>query len=405
MRIIYIHQYFLTPEEGGAVRSFHLAKGLAKAGFHIDLITAHNKGDYDIKDMNGFRVHYLPVKYENKFGFFRRLWSFLCFVRSAKKLVAKLQRPDLLYVTSTPLSTGLIGLWAKKKYALPFVFEVRDLWPEAPIRLGIVRNPLLKNILFRLEKRIYQGASQIFALSPAIKDYVADKVPHKPIEIIPNFADTGFFSPEYIPKNIPAFDRKKIVKVVYAGALGFVNGLEHLLKLAKEAKLQNADWQFVLMGKGAVSPKLRYMAKDERLDNVQFLDFGDKEMVRDVLADADLVYLSFRPVPILGTGSPNKFFDALAMGKPIILNFEGWVKDLVVQNNIGFFHRIGHEEALITEIERSRQNPSDWGNMQSRARKLAEDQFSKRIAVKRLIALLKPYRRKEPTSGAYNRTA
>jgi glycosyltransferase involved in cell wall biosynthesis len=405
MRIIYIHQYFLTPEEGGAVRSFHLAKGLVKAGFHIDLITAHNKDYYDINDIYGFRVHYLPVNYENEYGFFHRLWAFWDFVRSAKKLMTKLQRPELLYVTSTPLTTGLIGLWAKKKYALPYVFEVRDLWPEAPIRVGVIRNPLLKRILYRLEEKIYQGASTIVALSPAIKNHIALKVPEKKIEVIPNFADTDFFYPEYIPKRIPAFDRKKNIKVVYAGALGFVNGLDQLMKLANEAKNLTTDWQFVLMGKGSALTKLKHIAKNEGLTNVQFMDFGDKEVVREVLADADLVYLSFLPVPILGTGSPNKFFDALAMGKPVILNFGGWVKDLVVRNKIGFFHQLGEETALIKEIETFRQSSNDWSKMQNDARKLAEHQYSKKIAVKKLITLLKPFRRKEPASGAYNRIA
>ena len=114
MRIFYIHQYFRMPEEGGAVRSYHLAKGLAEAGIQVEVITGGNIKSYDQRWIDGVKVHYLPVEYDQKFGFLKRVWAFLAFVRKAKNLIPKLGRADLLYVTSTPLTTGLIGLWAKK---------------------------------------------------------------------------------------------------------------------------------------------------------------------------------------------------------------------------------------------------------------------------------------------------
>jgi hypothetical protein len=152
MRIFYIHQYFRTPEEGGAVRSYHLAKGLAEAGMQIEVITGGNIKSYDQRWIDGIKVHYLPVDYDQKFGFLKRVWAFLEFVRKAKNLIPKLGRADLLYVTSTPLTTGLIGLWAKKKLAIPYIFEVRDIWPEAPIQVGAIKNPWLIRALKSLEK-------------------------------------------------------------------------------------------------------------------------------------------------------------------------------------------------------------------------------------------------------------
>lgn len=143
MRIIYIHQYFVTPEEGGAVRSYHLAKGMVDAGMDVELITTHPNSQYLQKEIEGIKVHYLPIPYDNNFGFLRRLRAFYAFVHQAKRLIKKLALPDLLYITSTPLTTGLIGLWAKRKLQLPFIFEVRDLWPEAPVQVGVIRNSLL----------------------------------------------------------------------------------------------------------------------------------------------------------------------------------------------------------------------------------------------------------------------
>lgn len=405
MRLIYVHQYFLTPEQGGAIRSFHLARGMAKAGIRVDVISSHNRECYDIQDMHGFRVHYLPVPYKNEFGFLKRIWSFWSFVRAAKKLILKLPRPDLFFVTSTPLSTGLIGLWAKRKFAIPFVFEVRDLWPEAPVKLGVVRNPLLKKAFYGLEKRIYQGASKIVALSPAIKKHILKEVPDKEISLITNFSDTDFFFPEYQSKMIDAYDKKSGLKIAYVGAIGFVNGLDQLLNLASAAHEEKLDWQFEIMGKGAALCDLKSRVEMENLFNVSFRDFGDKEMVRDVLACADLVYLSFRKEPILGSGSPNKFFDALAMGKPVILNFCGWVNDLVLQHGIGFYHFPGKEGVLLQELQAYKANPEQWNTMKTAARTLAVERFSKNLAVKKLVGLLKPLHRKGKASGAYNRTA
>ena len=119
MKIIYLHQYFRKPAQGGAVRSYHLAKGLVEAGIEVELITAHSGKTYDQRWIDGIKVHYLPVDYDQKFGFVRRILAFLRFVSLSKNLLKKLSRPDLLYITSTPLTTGLIGLWAKKRLALP----------------------------------------------------------------------------------------------------------------------------------------------------------------------------------------------------------------------------------------------------------------------------------------------
>ena len=195
MRLIYIHQYFRTPEQGGAVRSYHLAKGLVQAGIAVDMITAHNEPQYDQRWIDGIRVHYLPVAYDQSFGFLKRSKAFWNFVIEAKKLVKKLPRPDLLYITSTPLTTGWIGLWAKKRQALPYIFEIRDIWPEAPIQVGAIKNPLLKKLLYSLEKKIYDQALSLVALSPGIASHLRQTSPRREVALIPNFSDLDSFFP------------------------------------------------------------------------------------------------------------------------------------------------------------------------------------------------------------------
>ncbi|MEX0884339.1 MAG: glycosyltransferase, partial [Cyclobacteriaceae bacterium] len=140
MKIYYVHQYYLTPVEGGAIRSFHLAQGMAEAGMAVEIIAGHNQKHYGCRWDGKVKVHLLPVNYDNNLSAIRRLLAFYKFVKTAKKLILGMEKPDLFYITSTPLTTGFIGLWAKKKWGVPFVFEVRDLWPEAPIQIKGIKN-------------------------------------------------------------------------------------------------------------------------------------------------------------------------------------------------------------------------------------------------------------------------
>jgi glycosyltransferase involved in cell wall biosynthesis len=195
MRIIYIHQYFKTHEEGGAIRSYHLAKGLVDAGHDVELITTGNISNYDQRWIDGIRVHYLPIKYDQKFSYIKRIWAFLDFVKKSKLLVKKLKRPDLLYITSTPLTTGIIGLWAKEKLAIPYIFEVRDLWSKASIEVGAIGNPLLIKYLQHLEARIYQNAISLLAWSLGLANLLRAVSGKSTLDLIPNISDLEHFNP------------------------------------------------------------------------------------------------------------------------------------------------------------------------------------------------------------------
>ncbi len=407
MRVIYVHQYFRTPEEGGAVRSYHLAKGMVEAGIEVEMITAHNQGYYDFRKVDGIKVHYLPVAYQHAFGTFKRSWAFLRFVSQAKQLIRKLTRPDFFYITSTPLTVGLIGLWAKKRMAVPYIFEVRDLWPEAPVQVGVIRNKWIKKALYRLEEKIYQQALQIVALSPGIKNYIVQKKPAAKPVLIPNFADTAFFSPaEKEDLTLNRWGLQRRFTLSYTGALGKVNALHHFLYLAKEAQGQGKDWQFVVMGQGAKEEELKQLAQELKLSNVSFFPFGNKERVRELLSLTDMAYISFDKLPVLRTNSPNKYFDALAAGKAIVTNHKGWVANLVKEHRLGLYHHPeGHAQA-IRQIAAFADDPSLLQSAQKRARTLAENHFSRERAVKILLNTIDPERFKTgPIDGVYTLTA
>lgn len=389
MKIIYVHQYFVTPQEGGATRSYHLAKGMVQHGIEVDMITSHDKSYYDLRIIDGIRVHYLPVSYRQQFGFFKRILAFFLFVNAAKKCIRKLQRPDLFYITSTPLTTGLIGLWAKRKLATPFIFEVRDLWPEAPIQLGVLNARLLKKAATHLEHRIYRHALKIIALSPGIAESIRKKSPSSNISIIPNFADLDTFFPmEKNSSTLQKFGLKNTFTIAYAGAVGKVNAVEEMLEIGKMAKERQKDFQFVVMGEGSELPTLKEKSKKMGLTNFVFLAFGDKKQVNELLSCADMAFVSFSHFPVLKTNSPNKFFDALAAGKAILINHKGWVHDLVKAENLGIYfppHKISENFDKLVQLS---ENLEALQSIQSRSRNLAQRYFSKETAIKRLLSVI-----------------
>jgi glycosyltransferase involved in cell wall biosynthesis len=391
MRLIYIHQYFRTPEQGGAVRSFHLAKGLVRAGVTVDLITAHNGANYDQRWIEGIRVHYLPVAYDQSYGFWKRIWAFYRFVRESRRLVQKLPRPDLLYITSTPLTTGLIGLWAKRKLALPYIFEVRDLWPEAPIQVGAITNPLLKRLLYSLEKRIYDQALSLVALSPGIAAHLQKVSPERDIALIPNFSDLDTFFPKKPDPTMRAqLDLGKGLTIAYTGALGQVNAVEELLDLAEMAQRRGKSWNFLIMGSGSRSESLHKTVKSRKLERVRFIPPGGKTEVNEILALSDIAWISFAHLPVLKTNSPNKFFDALAAGKAIVVNQKGWVYDLVKEHHLGISCLPGKMEVAFRQLEHLDQDRAVLEKMGINSRRIAAVYFSKELAVARLLEVVNP---------------
>lgn len=389
MRIIYIHQYFLTPEEGGATRSYYLAKGLVENGVEVEVVTAHNTTYYDLKIIDDIKVHYLPVKYDQRFGFFKRIWAFYRFVIEAKKWIIKLPRPDLLYITSTPLSTGWIGLWAKKKFALPYIFEVRDLWPDAPIQVGAIRNPILKKLLYAFEKKIYRRALKVIALSPGIAESIRTKCPGCELHIVPNFADGDVFTKA--GKSLPLLNKYNLqdkLTITYSGAIGQVNAVGELLDLAYLAQKNKFPFQFVVMGKGSKLPDLLDKAKKLKLKNFSYIPFGPKKAVAEVMNISDVAFISFQHLPVLETNSPNKFFDAIASGKVILINHKGWIYDLVERYGIGYHYNPKKPLEVLYYLELLSQDKQVLNRKQQSSRELYDRFFTKEKAINHLLVIL-----------------
>lgn len=352
MKILIVHQHFNTPEKGGALRSYFLASALVEHGHEVVVITGHNQSDSSTAFHNGILVHYLPVPYDNAFGFYKRIRAFLKFIILACKTAVAQQAVGRCYAMSTPLTVGLVGIWLKWRRKVPFIFEVGDLWPEAPIQLGFIKNPILKFLLRRLEHFIYWQSSSVVALSVPMKKIIEQQVPGKKVYLLPNMADLDFFKPQNKKETLEQkFGVKDRFVMSYIGSIGFANGLEFMLDCARITERSNLSVTFLFCGEGAVLESLKETTKKLAIHNVVFVPFSNREGVREVMNVTDAVFISYRNKPVLETGSPNKYFDGLAAGKLIITNFNGWIKEDIENYQCGFvvdYHKPGH---LVKQLQ------------------------------------------------------
>ncbi len=382
MNILIIHQYFRTPEEGGAMRSYYIADHLSKLGHKVKVITAYNHHQYSVKKVANFEVHYLPVYYTNHLSFWSRIHAFWLFAFYAMRLMKKLRPVDINYVISTPLTTGLVGLYGKKMFAIPYLFEVGDLWPDAPIQLGVLKNPFFVWLAYKLERKIYKNAKMTVGLSPDIKRIIESKNPGYEVGMVSNMADLKLFSDRTKDERISeelGLEGKFVIS--YTGTIGLANHLEYLVDVAKACS-DHERVRFLVMGAGAQLEKIQMQA--EGLKNISFIPPGDKKKVKRILSVSDAIYISFKKVPILSSGCPNKLFDGLAAGKLIIINFEGWVKDLVEDQECGFYHDPGRPGDFFERLKVYLDNPDHLKNSQKRASKLAAERYSVEKQMQRL---------------------
>lgn len=380
-----LHQHFRTPAQGGGIRSYYLAKALVEHNINVCVITAHDQ-PFKKEVIEGIEVHYLNVPYDNAFGFLKRVYSFLLFVIKAIWQAASIKNVAVCYAISTPLTIGLIARWLKFRHNIPYIFEVGDLWPEAPIQMGFIQHPLLKWYTRLLEKRIYHGALSIVAMSPDIEGYIK-KITKTPIVMVPNMADTDFFILEEKRQTLELkYNVANKIVVSYVGAMGLANGLDYLIDCARISARANLPIHFLLAGDGALRERLKQTSASLR--NISLLPFTNRDGVKEILNVTDVAFVCYKALPVLETGSPNKFFDGLAAGKLIATNFGGWIADEIQTHQCGFAANAHHPTDFIKKIQPFIESKELLMNYQHRSRKLAEEKYSRRKLTQVLVNLI-----------------
>lgn len=397
-KILYIHQYFLTPDEPGANRSYWVARSLVRSGYRVVIITAKSNLKKKIfkKSIDGIEVIYLKISYNQKMNIFSRFIAFFKFMLLAAYHAFKVQNIDLVISTSTPLSVGLPAILLKKIKKIPYIFEVRDLWPEVPIQMGGVRNKFIIKLLRYFELSIYRNSKHIVALSPGIRTGILNKgVEIDKISTIYNMSKVDIFWKRKVNKSLLKDLNLKLntFKCIHFGSLGEANDASYIIKAAILLKDQK-DINFIFVGGGSHENKLKSLCKENNLKNVFFLGSYPMKLVSEIVNFCDVSLVVFKNLPILYTNSPNKFFDSLSAEKPIIVNSNGWTRELVEDNYCGFYADPDEPYDLANKILFLKENKAARDEMGINSRRLAMQTFDKKILCNKYVNLVNKLVRK-----------
>jgi len=401
MKIIYLHQYYNVPTKAGegvgGTRSYEFSRRWAAAGHEVHVLASdQDKSGKRGRDWHetreaGATVHWLPVAYSNKMGFAARVKAFINFALAARKKAASLGG-DVIFATSTPLTIAIPGIYASKRNNIPLVFEVRDLWPEAPRQMGVLTNPVLFWLARQLELAAYRNANYVIALSPGMADGVAAAgMPRERIAMIPNSCDLEMFRPDVdgaAQRTRLGFGNR--LALLYFGTMGPANGLDFVLDTAVELK-RRGEKQIVLVlhGDGKMRPHLENRQRQEGLDNVVFsAPLSDKTKVAEIVAAADVGLTIYKNLPILHTCSPNKMFDTLAAGRPVLTNMPGWLADTITKNHCGVFVQPDQPKDFADQAQWLLAQRAALPEMGRQARALAEREFARDVLARQLLTVL-----------------
>jgi glycosyltransferase involved in cell wall biosynthesis len=400
MRILYIHQFFATRESSlGLIRSYEFARRWVEQGHKVTVITSSSRlpEEFSAKmltdgEIDGIRVRSVRVSYSNHMGVGRRIGSFVAFMFGATWLSVTAGKHDVVFATSTPLTVGVPGYFASLLTGAPFVFEVRDLWPEAAIQMGAIRrNGLLSIVAKTLERFLYRRAKEVIALSPGMAaGVVAEGVPCEHVHMVPNSSDLDLFTPGARDrKMVSRYNLQRKFVVGYAGAIGPSNAVEDNVPEAARILHERGrdDIVFVIAGDGKSVPILT--ERTAELTNVQLIGSLPKSEVPLLTRTADALLVLFADKPILATNSPNKLFDGLASGTPMIVNSNGWTREIVEDNECGIYVPAEDGEALAEAIQKLADDRALRKRMGVNARAVAERVFARDLLAEQVLTVLR----------------
>jgi glycosyltransferase involved in cell wall biosynthesis len=400
MKVLYFHQHFVTPHGAGAIRSYAMARRLIERGHEVTMVcgsfaggntglTGPYENGLRRGQVDGIDVVELDLAYSNHDGLLKRSLTFLKF--AARSVALALREPyDLVFATTTPLTAGIPGIAARWLRGKPFVFEVRDLWPELPRAMGVIRNPVVLWAMGVLEWASYRSAHGLVGLSPGIVEGIAHRgVPLRRIALVPNGCDLDLFAQNadpWRPEGIAPTD----LMAVFAGTHGMANGLDAVLDAAAELKRRGrTDIKLLLIGNGKLKPALQKRASSEGLDNVVFHDPVNKARLAGLMAATDMGIQALANVPAFYFGtSPNKFFDYIAAGLPVLNNYPGWLADMIREHGCGFAVPPDNPKAFADALEQAATDRPALKAMGRRGRALAEQEFDRALLADRWVDTL-----------------
>ncbi|MCS0296604.1 glycosyltransferase family 4 protein [Vibrio alginolyticus] len=349
--------------------------GGGETGLESEFISGKREGVVD-----GIRIIEFDLAYSNSDGFLKRSMTFVKFALKSIGL-AFTEKYDVLFATTTPLTAGIPGIFARWLRGKPFVFEVRDLWPELPKEMGVIKNPIILGLMSLLEWASYRSANRCIGLSPGIVEGIKKRgVPTDKIAMVPNGCDLSIFTQPSEPWRPESVTQEDLM-AVFTGTHGMANGLDAILDAATELQSRGRnDIKLVLVGQGKLKPQLEAKAKEMQLNNVVFHPPVNKQKLAGLMASADVGMQVLANIPAFYYGtSPNKFFDYISAGLPVINNYPGWLAGMIEDSQCGFTVAPENPQAFANALEQAADNRGALVNMGASARQLAESQFDRQL--------------------------
>jgi lipopolysaccharide/colanic/teichoic acid biosynthesis glycosyltransferase len=417
MRLLLIHQAFVGPNEPGGTRHYELAQHVLQRGHRCSIVASdisyltgqqavHNTGLVCEQDCNGVRVlraYTYPALHRS---FIWRIVSFLSFMVTSVWAGLRAGPIDVVMGTSPPIfqavSAWLVALLRRK----PFLLEVRDLWPEFAIDMGVLKNPLLIWLSRWLEGFLYARATHLLVNSPAYRAYLINKgIPATKVSLIANGVDPDMFNPEADGQTFrERWNLGSHFVVTYAGALGLANDIPVILQAA--AQLQAEDHiRFLLVGDGKERVVLEAQAKQMGINNVIFTGSQPKSEMSAVLAASDACIAILQNIPLFRTTYPNKVFDYMAAGRPTLLAIDGVIRQVIERANGGVFVPPGNATALAEAVRSMSEDREAAWRMGASARTYVVEHFNRHRQADQFVTLIQEIDRARPRAqNAYART-
>lgn len=340
-------------------------------------------------DVDGIKVRTLGVSYNQKMGVNDRIRSFLVFAGRSMGRATRARNCDVVLATSTPLTVALPALVARWGARCPVVFEVRDVWPDAAVDAGVLRNPALIRLAKMLEMMIYKHSDHIVTLSTGMSSRIKSKGNFgEKITMIPNCCDLDRFGPNVDGLNLRRQQEaeNKFV-VLYVGAIGRANNVEYLVEVVEQMRYE-PDIVFWFVGDGNRLDFLKRKVESRGMGNVHIFGPQPKSAVPRFMAAADVGLVTFIPQPVYYENSPNKFFDYIAAGLPVIFNRSTWLKPYISSHAAGIVCEENRPTEMVDAIRQLKSNPGLQTAMRRNARGLAEKEFSRDVMSDRYVELL-----------------
>ena len=342
MKIWFIYQFFSNEKNPGHSQLFQYAAHLAKK--HT-VTVFKGTSDYmggasiSIQDQTSDKINYVNVRSTHNMhaNRVRRLLHYLSFSFFLFFKMLVLKKPDVIFVSSPPLFQILPVLFASRIRGIPYVLEVRDLWPESIIQMGLLPKKIVPRVLFELEYLSYKYAKSISAITPGIKNDIVRRYPHWQNKIELVTCGTNLMR---MPRHKPTNNARLLYNlnhkntVIYFGALGFANDLRTIVEAA-ENLVDRSDIHIALIGKGAKASEIRTMISVRGLDNISVYDPVPKDNAKYVISKAKICLVTLAKIEIFETAIPTKLIDYLACGKPVINNVHGLASEIIDASKCG----------------------------------------------------------------------